>query len=278
MSVPSVKIFPTQVVSDEALQLYSQYSIVDVYSRFYTSSDPTELSVLLYLICLNEKNMRSRLLGTFNPDQVEYSNFDGFNNYSISSTRIRDNISALRDPHFRDIPVFVDTGDMREYQPYAVVAFLDSIYWGHVYMWPVEYSPRQYVVNVMGIRTSIFGLIHEMRGMAIYLLSAIRKYASMLDADFAFVRILSPFKIMQEISLRIGMMTPKEFASLYPELDWVQGIYLDKFGNYMHMDETFYVGEGSVSSEEESYDHSSDRLIEFNRPLINEPDFRLDIL
>lgn len=262
----------------ETINYYAHHSATEIYRLLYTSLDPFELSTVLYFISINEKHLRSRLLGIFNPADVEYPNFDGSNQYSISNSRIRDNLFALRDPHFRDHYILGDISTTREYQPLAVVAFLDEVYWGHVYIWPIQYTSRQYVINVMGIRTSIYHLVNRIGGIAKYLLSGIRKYASILDADFAFVRILSPFPSMQDLCLRLGMQTPQDFAKLHPELDWVRGVYLDELGNYVNMDEIFYVGEGPVTSEEESYDHSVDRLIAADQPLIGEVDLKMEIL
>lgn len=287
-----VKIFPTHPVRADIVAAYAgQLTATEAYQKLRTVQNEFELSVLLYLVSRNEYQARNRLLGQFSPNEILYPNFDGstisngeehFDGAESLSTRTIDNLKALRDPLSRDEAVFMHAYT-REYQPWACVVFQDHIYRGHVYCWLVDTRENGIeVMNIMGIRSSIYHLISQnlvRYNFPLYAMSAIRKFALTLSFDRIYLRVISPFPVMQKICASLGMRTPVEIVATDPQLEWMLGVYIDPVTNtYRNMDEDFFVGEGPVTSDEEAHDHSADYIIEAHQTLIGEAEFPIEII
>jgi hypothetical protein len=282
-----VRIFQTHVLDPNIVASYASKLTSEIaYNNLSTSNSEIELSILLYLISRNEFHARNRLLGRFNPDQVKYSNFDGRSFESPDSeslnARTYENLTKLQDPLSRDEAVFIESYD-REYQPYACVVFQNNIYRGHVYCWLVDTQIDIHVMNIMGIRSSVYHLVSTTEArynFPLYTMSAIRKFALYLHpTDRIYLRVLSPFPIMQKICAMIGMKRPIEIVKTDDNVEWMLGVYVDETtGQYMNMDQNFFVGEGPVTSDEEANDHSDDYIIEAHQKLIGEPEFTLEIV
>jgi hypothetical protein len=236
---------------DEIRDYSTTHDIDRLYSNIGTITNEKELSIILRLISYNEERAYNYFIyrgqRLIHKPVVEYSSITGENIITHSKKFVKKYLN-MHDLYARDQAVLSDEQKTtREYRPYAVVVLIDGQYRGHVYCWQIKS-----VMNIMGIRGSLFHFIDRKISIAETLLFAIRQWAVNKFINVEYLRTVSPMQVMRRISKSIGM------KSLYTleNMDW-----LDRDG---------YIGNGPVTSEEEAADRSRDGIHCVAKLFVNE--------
>lgn len=193
--------------------------------------------------------------------------------------QVIDNLNVLPDVFERDeFALFFNTQE--ENPPYAVVAFQDGIYRGHVYCWDVLVDDNTVVMNVMGIRSSVYHMLFRPQprySLPLFLFTAIKQLTIQLYPDkTSYIRIIRPFDNMVDLSERIGMKPEDTFAGLNPTLNWTKPNVED---SDLPLHER-YIGDVRVTlaDDDELLYMSGNMIIDTKDSFVGEPNFHVNIV
>ena len=172
----------------------------------------------------------------------------------LTNTYDTNPFTKMGELYSRDEEVFTCDNDD---QPLVFTILVNGIYHGHVYAWPRLYDNETQVMNIMGIRTSISRiLLRQIERDSIQitpiLLAAIDRYIMQNYAIITYMRVLSPFRVMQRLLQRYKFTICTFYEST--NLKWLL--------------EDGYVGNGPVTSDEETFDHTADYVHKSGEPLL----------
>lgn len=261
-------IFPTKTIDQPSYRSNIDYA--DLYSSFSIERDLTILSGNLWLISQHELELYD-VLRSESKTMNKYQHNQYLSDYSESTLNLarsvltkRNNFSEL---YSRDDGVLLKKGAyMYHYPPLAVVITVNGIYRGHVYAWSISHheDPALRVMNIMGIRTSMHHLLNRFTNssepsLAPIMFDGIRKYCNIhYPNQTTWLRIVSPMPIIQNIADKLGF----DKLTKNSEVNWLNTEITDD--EYLDEDwllQVSYIGGGPVTSEEEVFDKSSDRVL-----------------
>ena len=273
-----IVIFPTMKVEDEEL-IWEPY---DELSDILKTTDNHQLaSDALYGLTNQEKHTMNVLTNKNYPEMEEDDEavpgvLHGREIPKLTE-RMEENVSQLFELFYRDERVFESHYDNTEVsaetcEPYAVVIFQDGYYRGHIYCWDMQIDDNSVVMNIMGIRSSIYHILFRDKthiSLTKYLFKAIKDFVESRNSnETCYLRITHPIDVMTDISRNMGFRDSVEVVEEYPDLDWLLSPDPD----------ISLVCKGSVLDEDEFEYREGDMIIDTKDLIIKGINFTLDII
>ena len=216
--------FETCIPTETILDRYKGKSNNELSSLLLEVTCSKNASAILYAISINErkaiKSLSSEKLDigkNFPPDEL-YSRDDGAFSQNFDDTQL-----------------------------FVFIIILNGLYQGHVYAWPCIYDGYKQVINIMGIRSSIARILSQEENkikITPILMAAIYKWCKQSHSLQSYMRVLSPFPIMQKILNSYGFIVASTYE--HTNLHWLL--------------EDGYVGDGPITCDDEVFDHTVDYI------------------
>ena len=225
--IPQIVNFQITPYSDNVASYINSLSEDQIYRLFNSDQVTSEiLTAALFAIYKFESNARISIL-------KKSTNFS----QKVGEAELRcpgstknlkyTTLVSLANVQLMDNILFSDNFNNLRIYPNVFILIIDGIYAGHIYAWTVNNpSGIGKVINIVGIRTSIYQLLIDIcglrqRGVSSIFFDAIRRWTlSNIIDEPSYIRVLQPIEQMPALLTKCGFVQAKNVRS-QQGMDWM---------------------------------------------------------